>query len=377
MGNLEIEKLLEQLVTEDGSDLHLSPGNPPRIRKYGELKPIDGMSELAAKQTEEMLFKVLTEPRQAELKARKALDFSFGIEGLARFRVNIFLKDNGWSGVFRVIPVEVKSFKDLGLPEVVRELCNKPRGLVLVTGPTGSGKSTTLAAMIDEINNLRHDHILTVEDPIEFVHKSKKCLINQREVGSHVETFADALRSALRQDPDVILIGEMRDQETLEMALRAAETGHLTFGTLHTNSASSTINRIIDAFPANQQGQIRAQLSVTLEGVISQNLIKRADGKGRVMAMEIMIGNDGVRNLVRENKIEQLYSQIQTGYESYKMQTMEMALAKLVVENKLDLATALTKTSRPDALSELIKRGGGALVKHGASNQHNVMMGSL
>lgn len=359
----KITELLEFLVTSNGSDLHISPKNPPRTRRFGTLRAINDHPSLEPKDTEEMLFSILTEMQSAELKEHMALDFSFGLEGLARFRANFFMKDNGWAGVFRVIPFEIKSFEDLNLPPVVAELCNRPRGLVLVTGPTGSGKSTTLAAMIDKINREREEHILTIEDPIEFVHKSQKCLVNQREVGSHVKSFADALRSALREDPDVVLIGEMRDPETIEMALRTAETGHLTFGTLHTNSASSTINRIIDAFPANQQGQIRAQLSVSLEGVLSQSLLPTRDGKGRIMALEVMTGTDGVRTLIRENKIEQMYSMIQTGYEKFKMQTMEMSLARLVSEGKISREAAMEKSSVPETLESLLKSGGGALTR--------------
>lgn len=363
MERQKIERLLDKLVTTGGSDLHISPKNPPRIRRHGSLKAVEDQSELKDKDTEEMLFSILTEVQAAELKQNMALDFSFGIDGLARFRANFFLKDGGYAGVFRVIPYDIQSFEDLGLPPVVAELCSKPRGLVLVTGPTGSGKSTTLAAMIDKINRERHEHILTIEDPIEFVHKSRKCLVNQREVGSHVTSFADALRSALREDPDVVLIGEMRDPETIEMALRTAETGHLTFGTLHTNSASSTINRIIDSFPASQQGQIRAQLSVTLEGVMSQTLLPRRDGSGRVMALEIMVGTDGIKNLIREAKVEQMYSMIQSGYEEHKMQTLEMSLAKLVLEGKIEESLAMEKTSRQPTLKSLIDSGGGALMK--------------
>ena len=367
MSQAQMEKLLEYLVTSGGSDLHISPLNAPRVRRHGHLDAIEEQQLLKAEDTEKMLFSILTEVQKSELKEQMALDFSFGIEGMARFRANFFMKDSGWAGVFRVIPFEIKSFEDLGLPPVVSDLCSKPRGLVLVTGPTGSGKSTTLAAMIDKINRERREHILTIEDPIEFVHESRKCLVNQREVGSHVKSFADALRSALREDPDIVLIGEMRDTETIEMALRTAETGHLTFGTLHTNSASSTINRIIDSFPATQQGQIRAQLSVTLEGVLSQSLLPTKDGKGRAMALEVMMGTDGVRNLIRESKIEQLYSSIQTGFQEHKMQTMEMSLAKLVLEGKIDEAVALEKTSRPETIKSLLSSGGGALMTGSAA----------
>ena len=373
MNKLGIEQLLSLLVSEKGSDLHISPGNVPRIRRHGALKPIEDHKTLTGDESEEMLFQILTEIQKTELKAKLSLDFSFGLKSIARFRANFFMKEDGWAGVFRVIPYEISSFEDLGLPAVVADLCNKPRGLVLVTGPTGSGKSTTLAAMIDKINRERYEHILTIEDPIEFVHPSKRSLVNQREVGSHVPGFAEALRASLREDPDVVLIGEMRDPETIEMALRTAETGHLTFGTLHTNSASSTINRIIDSFPANQQGQIKAQLSVSLEGVLSQTLLPRRDGTGRAMALEVMIGTDGIRNLIRESKVEQMYSMIQSGFEDYKMQTMEMSLAKLIFDGKIDEKTAFEKSSRPEVLKSLVLSGGGALVKNSGSAKSQLM----
>jgi len=263
--------------------------------------------------------------------------------------------------VFRLIPFEIKSFNQLGLPAVVTKLCEKPRGLVLVTGPTGSGKSTTLAAMIDKINTERHDHILTIEDPIEFVHMNKNCLVNQRELHADTKSFADALRAALREDPDVVLIGEMRDLETIESALRIAETGHLTFGTLHTNSASSTINRIIDVFPAHQQPQIRAQLSMVLEGIMCQSLLTTADGKGRAMVMEIMVPNSAIRNLIREDKIHQIYSAMQSGQDKFGMQTLNQALATAYFQKQISLDMALSRSSSADELQEMINRGAGLL----------------
>jgi twitching motility protein PilT len=259
--------------------------------------------------------------------------------------------------VFRVIPFEIKSFNQLGLPAVVAKLCDKPRGLVLVTGPTGSGKSTTLASMIDKINSERHDHILTIEDPIEFVHMNKNCVVNQRELHADTKSFADALRAALREDPDVVLIGEMRDLETIESALRIAETGHLTFGTLHTNSASSTINRIIDVFPAHQQPQIRAQLSLVLEGIMCQSLLPKSDGKGRAMAMEILVPNAAIRNLIREDKIHQIYSAMQSGQEKFGMQTFNQSLATLYLQKQITLEVALARSSNADELQEIINRG--------------------
>ncbi len=279
------------------------------------------------------------------------------MKGLARFRANVFNQRGATAAVFRLIPFEIKSFNQLGLPAVVSKLCDKPRGLVLVTGPTGSGKSTTLAAMIDKINSERHDHILTIEDPIEFVHINKNCLVNQRELHADTKSFADALRAALREDPDVVLIGEMRDLETIESALRIAETGHLTFGTLHTNSATSTINRIIDVFPAHQQPQIRAQLSLVLEGVMCQSLIPTMNGKGRAMIMEILVPNPAVRNLIREDKIHQVYSAMQSGQEKFGMQTFNQALATAYLQKQVSLETALQRSSNPDELQEMINRG--------------------
>ncbi|MCP4660683.1 MAG: type IV pilus twitching motility protein PilT, partial [bacterium] len=285
------------------------------------------------------------------------LDFSFGIKGLSRFRANVFHQRGAVAAVFRTIPYEIMTFRQLGLSTVVEKICEKPRGLVLVTGPTGSGKSTTLAAMLDKINRERHEHMLTIEDPVEYLHKHQNCLVNQREVHADTHSFAAALRGALRQDPDVVLIGEMRDLETIESALRIAETGHLTFATLHTNSAAQTINRIIDVFPAHQQTQVRAQLSLVLEGILCQTLMPRANGKGRVMSMEILIPSAAIRNLIREDKVHQIYGMMQTGQTKYGMQTFNQSLASLYFKRLITLQQALARSSHPDELQELIARG--------------------
>jgi twitching motility protein PilT len=302
---------------------------------------------------------VLTDAQKHRFEENLELDFSFGLKGLARFRGNLFNQRGATAAVFRVIPFEIKSFAQLALPPVVSKLCDKPRGLILVTGPTGSGKSTTLAAMIDKINTERHEHIITIEDPIEFVHQNKSCLVNQREVHSDTKGFTEALRAALREDPDVVLIGEMRDLETIESALRIAETGHLTFGTLHTNSASSTINRVIDVFPSHQQSQIRAQLSLVLEGIMCQALLPKIGGQGRAMAMEILVPNAAVRNLIREDKIHQIYSSMQSGQDKFGMQTFNQSLASLYFQKQISLEMAMLRSSNPDELTEMINRGVG------------------
>jgi twitching motility protein PilT len=315
-------------------------------------------------ETKQLAYSVMTDSQKHRFEENLELDFSFGLKGLARFRANVFNQRGATSAVFRVIPFEIKNFNQLGLPPVVAKLCEKPRGLVLVTGPTGSGKSTTLASMIDKINSERHDHILTIEDPIEFVHMNKNCVVNQRELHADTKSFTDALRAALREDPDVVLIGEMRDLETIESALRIAETGHLTFGTLHTNSASSTINRVIDVFPAHQQAQIRAQLSLVLEGIMCQSLLPTANGKGRAMAMEILIPNAAVRNLIREDKIHQIYSAMQSGQDKFGMQTFNQALATLYFQKQITLEVAMARSSNQDELQEMINRGASLAGRH-------------
>ncbi|HZH90311.1 MAG TPA: type IV pilus twitching motility protein PilT, partial [Pyrinomonadaceae bacterium] len=354
-----LSDLLKKLIEQGGSDLHLTTNTPPQVRVDGELKPLDGFKTLTSADTKQLAYSVLTDAQKHRFEESLELDFSFGVRGLSRFRANLFNQRGAVGCVFRAIPYEIRSFENLGLPAVVTKLCDKPRGLILVTGPTGSGKSTTLAAMIDKINRERHEHIMTIEDPIEFLHNHKSCLVNQREVGSDTKGFADALRTALRQDPDVVLVGEMRDLETIESALRIAETGHLTFATLHTNSAASTINRIIDVFPSNQQAQIRAQLSLVLEGIMCQALLPKANGQGRVAALEILVPNAAIRNLIREDKIHQIYSMMQTGQEKYGMQTFNQALATLYHKRQISLELAMQRSSNTDELRDLIEHGSG------------------
>ena len=356
--NATLSDLLKKMLEMSGSDLHISTNSPPQVRVHGHLQPLD-MPMLTPSETKQLAYSVLTDAQKHRFEEHLELDFSFGLKGLARFRGNLFNQRGATGAVFRVIPFEIRSFQQLNLPPIVAKLCEKPRGLILVTGPTGSGKSTTLAAMIDKINSERHDHIITIEDPIEFVHQNKNCLVNQREVHSDTKSFSDALRAALREDPDVVLIGEMRDLETIESALRIAETGHLTFGTLHTNSAASTINRVIDVFPSHQQSQIRAQLSLVLEGVLCQSLLSKIGGQGRACAMEILVPNAAVRNLIREDKIHQIYSAMQSGQDKYGMQTFNQSLASLYFSKQISLETALLRSSMPDELQEMINRGAG------------------
>jgi twitching motility protein PilT len=360
-----LHQLLKTMVERGGSDLHITTNSAPQIRIDGKLTPLD-MPALTAPETKQLAYSVLTDAQKHRFEESLELDLSFGIKGLARFRGNIFNQRGAVAAVYRQIPYEILGFKELGLPPVVEEICKKPRGLVLVTGPTGSGKSTTLAAMIDKINKERHEHIITIEDPVEFLHSHKACVVNQRELHADTHSFAAALKSALRQDPDVVLIGEMRDLETIESALRIAETGHLTFGTLHTNSAAQTINRIVDVFPAHQQPQIRAQLSFVLEGILCQALLPRANGKGRAMAMEILVPNSAIRNLIREDKVHQIYSMMQTGQAKYGMQTFNQSLATLYFKKAITLDQALNRSSNADELQEMISRGAGALQPGGS-----------
>ena len=365
---LSLSDLLKKLYEAGGSDLHITTNSAPQIRVHGHLKPLDGYRPLTSADTKQLAYSVLTDAQKHRFEENLELDFSFGVKGLSRFRANLFNQRGAVGAVFRAIPYEIKPFDELGLPPVVKTLCDKPRGLILVTGPTGSGKSTTLAAMVDKVNTDRHEHILTIEDPIEFLHSHKNCLVNQREVNADTHGFSDALRTALRQDPDVVLVGEMRDLETIESALRIAETGHLTFATLHTNSAASTINRIIDVFPAGQQAQIRAQLSLVLEGIMCQALLPKADGKGRAMALEILVPNSAIRNLIREDKVHQIYSMMQTGQDKYGMQTFNQSLATLYHKRLISLETAMQRSSNTDELKDLIDRGSGLNTGGGAGN---------
>ena len=369
---ISLSELLHKLSELGGSDLHITTGTAPLVRVHGEIRPLDGYTPLTSSETKQLAYSVLTDAQKHRFEENLELDFSFGVKGLSRFRANIFNQRGAVGAVFRAIPYEIKSFDDLGLPPVVKELCKKPRGLVLVTGPTGSGKSTTLAAMIDKINRERHEHILTIEDPIEFLHNHKSCIVNQREVNADTKGFPDALRTALRQDPDVVLVGEMRDLETIESALRIAETGHLTFATLHTNSAVSTINRIIDVFPSMQQSQVRAQLSLTLEGILCQSLLPRADSRGRALAMEILIPNSAIRNLIREDKVHQIYSMMQTGQDIHGMQTFNQSLATLFHKRQITRELAMQRTSNVNELRDLIDRGAGINTGNGSQMRPGV-----
>jgi twitching motility protein PilT len=360
---MTLPELLKKTVDLDGSDLHLSTNSPPQVRVHGKLQRLD-LPDLSPGDTKQLAYSVLTDTQKKRFEEALELDFSFGIRGLARFRCNLFNQRGAVGAVYRLIPEKIRSFHDLGLPSVIAALAERPRGLVLVTGPTGSGKSTTLAAMIDKINIERSEHILTIEDPIEYIHPHKGCLVNQREVHSDTNGFAVALRAALREDPDVVLIGEMRDLETIESALRIAETGHLTFATLHTNSAAQTINRIIDAFPAHQQGQIRTQLSLVLEGIVCQALLPKIGG-GRVVSLEILVPTPAIRNLIREDKVHQIYSAMQTGQEKVGMQTANQSLATLYLHRQITLETALASSSHKDELQDMIARGVGVVAGAG------------
>ena len=355
-----LPELLNALVSLKGSDLHITTNTPPQVRVHGRLQTLD-LPVLGPAETKALAYSVLTDAQKKRFEETLELDFSFGIRGLARFRCNVFNQRGAVAAVYRLIPETIRSFQELGLPPVLATLADRPRGLVLVTGPTGSGKSTTLAAMIDKINTERREHILTIEDPIEYIHQHKGCLVNQREVHSDTHGFAAALRAALREDPDIVLIGELRDLETIESALRVAETGHLTFATLHTNSAAQTINRIIDVFPAHQQGQIRTQLSLVLEGIVCQALLPKADGTGRVMSLEIMVPTPAIRNLIRDDKIHQIYSTMQTGQEKLGMQTMNQSLATLYQRRLVSLDAALNASSNKDELEQMIARGAGVV----------------
>src|SRR6266849_6626717 len=344
--------LLQLMVDRGASDLHITSGTYPQIRVNGRLTQLTQFEVLTPQDTQRLSYSVLNEGQKQKFEEENELDLSFGIQGLARFRCNVYRQRGAVAAAIRVIPVKIRGFDELGLPAIVEQMADRPKGLILVTGPTGSGKSTTLAAMGDKVNSERAEHIVTIEDPIEFVHQHKKCMVNQREVFSDTHSFKNALKSILRQDPDVVLVGEMRDLETISAALTIAETGHLTLGTLHTNSCAQTINRVIDVFPTTQQSQVRAQLSLVLEGVLSQQLIPTADGRGRVMALEIMVTTPAIRNLIREEKIHQIYSAMQAG-QKFGMQTMNQSLIELVQKRQISREEALNRSMQPEELAQL------------------------
>jgi twitching motility protein PilT len=352
-----IDNLLELMVEHGASDLHVTVGSPPAYRVRGHIVRAEGYEPFGPDDTRSLLYRILSSEQQKHFELNRQLDFAYSMPGLARFRVNVYFQREAVGAAFRLIPQEIKTLEELSLPPVLHMLAEKPRGLVLVTGPTGSGKSTTLAAIIDEINRTRSEHILTVEDPIEFVHRHKRCIVNQREIGPDTPSFAAALKAALRQDPDVILVGEMRDLETISTALTAAETGHLVFGTLHTQSAPSTIDRIIDVFPSEQQEQVRIMLAGSLQAVVTQTLLPTADGGGRIAALEVLLPDDAVRNLIRQAKVEQVYSIMQTNT-GRGMQTMEQALADLALRRVVSLDDALSRSSRPEQLTGILERSG-------------------
>ncbi len=359
-----LPELLKTTLEMGGSDLHITTSTPPQVRVHGKLQRLP-MPDLSAAETKQLIYSVLTDAQKKRFEETMELDFSFGIRGIARFRCNVFNQRGAVAGVYRLIPERIPSFEELGLPPIIVKLAERPRGLILVTGPTGSGKSTTLAAMLDKINGERHDHILTIEDPIEYIHQHRNCLVNQREVHSDTQSFAPALRAALREDPDIVLIGEMRDLETIEAALRIAETGHLTFATLHTNSAAQTIHRIVDIFPAHQQGQVRTQLSLVLEGIVCQTLLPRANRPGRVVATEILVPTSAIRNLIREDKVHQIYSSMQAGQEKAGMQTLNQSLATLVFNRHITMDTALSASSLREELMDMVGRGVGVVAGAG------------
>jgi twitching motility protein PilT len=351
-----IHQLLKFMVDNTASDLHITPGTPPQLRIDGSLRPLN-VPTLTPPETKKIAYSLLTDAQKHLFEEDKELDFSFGVKGLSRFRANVFQTRGSVGVAIRTIPFEILTFESLNLPKVVEDLNKRPKGLILVTGPTGSGKSTTLAAMVDRINSTRHEHIITIEDPIEFLHPHKSCVVNQREVGADTSTFKRALKSILRQDPDIVLIGEMRDLETIEAALSVAETGHLVFGTLHTNNCVQTINRILDVFPPYQQPQIRAQLSFVLEGVLSQTLIPKKGG-GRCLALEIMVPNAAIRNLIREDKVHQIYSIMQVGQSKFGMQTMNQSLLELHLKGTIPVEEVLGRTTNPDEMRQMLTQAG-------------------
>jgi twitching motility protein PilT len=351
--DIDFADLLMEVVSRKASDLHVTAGAHPTIRVRGRLTPLENYPKLSGTDTREIVYSILSGDQRQRLETHWQLDFAYSIPGHARFRVNAYYQRGAIGAAFRLIPFGLSSIAELGLPPAVHEFTRRPRGFVLVTGPTGSGKSTSLAAMIDEINNTREEHIMTIEDPIEFLHSHKKCIVNQRELGSDAQSFSEALKAALRQDPDVILVGEMRDLETISTALTAAETGHLVFATLHTQDTAQTIDRVIDVFPAHQQGQVRVQMSVALQGIVTQQLLPTMDGSGRVVACEVLVPNPAVRNLIREGKTHQIYSVLQTS-SAAGMQTMDASLATLVREGAITQKLAESRSTTPDELNRLL-----------------------
>ncbi|HEX5214338.1 MAG TPA: type IV pilus twitching motility protein PilT [Vicinamibacterales bacterium] len=365
---MNLPDLLKATQEMKGSDLHLSIGTPPQVRVDGHLRRLE-YPDLTPDVLKSLVYSVLTDAQKKKFEETWELDLAFGLRGVGRFRCNVFNQKGAVGAVYRLIPEKIRALDELGLPPVLAELADRPRGLVLVTGPTGSGKSTTLAAMIDRINLTKAGHILTIEDPIEYLHNHKTSLVNQRELHADTQTFTMALRAALREDPDVVLIGEMRDLETMEAALKLAETGHLTMATLHTNSAAQTITRIVDAFPAHQQAQIRTQLSLVLEGIVCQALIPKASGQGRVASLEILVANPAIRNLIRDDKIHQIYGTMQTGQEKYGMQTMNQSLARLVEKKLITRDAAFATSSNRDELITILERGTPQMAAAGAPAQ--------
>jgi twitching motility protein PilT len=358
--SVDFAAVLTRMVEARASDVHLTPGFPPAMRIRGRIVPIEGYEPLGPQDTREIVYSILNDAQRKRFENEMQLDFAYAIPGVARFRVNCFFQRGSISAAFRMIPAEIAGLDELALPKVLTEFTHKPRGFVLVTGPTGSGKSTTLAAMVDMINAEREEHILTIEDPIEFLHRHKSCIVNQREIGSDAVDFSQALKSALREDPDVILVGEMRDLETISTALTAAETGHLVFATLHTQSTAQTVDRIIDVFPPHQQQQVRMQLSIALQGIVTQQLLPTADGSSRVVGCEILVPTPAVRNLIREGKTHQIYSAIQTSG-SIGMQTMDAHLAQLVRTGKITRALAEQRASVPEELKRLLGGAGNGM----------------
>jgi twitching motility protein PilT len=351
--DFDFSEVLRRMVEARASDVHITAGFPPAIRDKGKIQPMDGFPVLTGQQTRDVVYSILNDEQRKRFENNKQLDFAYAIPGVARFRVNCFFQRGSVSAAFRLVPQEIPALDTLGVPQVLRELTSKPRGFVLVTGPTGSGKSTTLAAMLDVINEEHEDHILTIEDPIEFLHTHKRSIVNQREIGSDAQDFSLALRAALREDPDVILVGEMRDLETISTALTAAETGHLVFATLHTQSTAQTVDRIIDVFPPEQQGQVRTQLSIALQGIVTQQLLPTMDGKGRVVATEVLVPTPAIRNLIREGKTHQIYAALQTSG-AVGMQTMDADLARLVRSGRITRALAEQRASVPEELTRLL-----------------------